>query len=78
MFVGPATAYNLICEKSTTNAASKIDDLIQGQSRLFIILSFGEIDLMEHIYKASVNRDISFLESIRETAFATTHMLRDL
>ncbi len=50
--IGPATAYNLKNEKSTTNSNQKLFALIDkiNRKRDMVILTFGEIDCRIHIY----------------------------
>ncbi len=50
--IGPATAYNLCKENSSTRAGAKLFSLAQHirRSRGIIVLTFGEIDCRIHIY----------------------------
>lgn len=83
--VGAGTAYNLINNGSTTGAGSKILRRIESLNPKIdgIILTFGEIDCMEHIYKncfrslrspATIiseltNRFISFADILADKGF---------
>lgn len=57
--IGPATAYNLKNEKSTTNSNQKLFALIDriNKKRDLVILTFGEIDCRIHIYNEHKKSD---------------------
>ena len=77
--VGPATAYNLITQNSTTKSREKCFEILNhlNSEETALLFSFGEIDLRVHVIKAAknsngifysvlqtLNRYIQFIEEI--------------
>ncbi len=68
--IGPATAYKLGFEKSTTNSKEKVINIlnkIYKNKPINVIFVFGELDARIHIYKVSKEKNIDVDTLINRT-----------
>jgi hypothetical protein len=68
--IGPATAYKLSFEKSTTNSRRKIFEIldkIYKNKQIKVIFVFGEIDVRLHIYSVSKEKHLALNKVILNT-----------
>ncbi|CAN5195451.1 hypothetical protein BH09PAT1_BH09PAT1_3930 [soil metagenome] len=68
--VGPATAYNLVAEHSTTKSNQKIKKVLGTlvpQGKHFFLFIFGEIDCRIHIYSISKSKSRSLEDVVSGT-----------
>lgn len=68
--VGPATAYKLNFEESTTNSKKKVINIlnkIYKKKPINVIFVFGELDARIHIYKISKEKNINIKTLIKKT-----------
>lgn len=68
--VGPATAYKLNFEKSTTNSRKKVINIlnkIYKNKPISVIFVFGELDARIHIYKIYKEKNININILIKKT-----------
>lgn len=59
--IGPATAYKLSFEKSSTNSKKKVINIVNKiykKKHINVIFVFGELDARIHIYKISMEKNI--------------------
>lgn len=71
--MGPATAFKLSANKSTTNAKQKINNSLKEfpvDKKNYFLFVFGEIDCRIHINKASKIKKISITQAISQTVRA--------
>ena len=66
--IGAATAYNLVTEKSTTGAGRRILEICRDldTSEMVVLLAFGEIDCMEHVWKNAYRSSSSVENVVKE------------
>lgn len=81
-YIGPATAYNLKKNKSTTNSKKKLFTIIDKikRKRDFVMLVFGEIDCRIHIYNQykKNNGRLTIIELIDKTISNYGYVLEQL
>lgn len=67
-YIGPATAFNLKSDTSSTKSKQKIYSILSSLPQNSIVLFvFGEIDCRIHIYDKSIKGKISISKSIQHT-----------
>ena len=78
--VGAATAYNLKNQNSSTQARSKIFNILDSSNskEAAILLSFGELDIRAHIPKASLNEELSLDEACHQTVDLYINFCREI
>ncbi len=77
--IGPATAYRLIFDKTTSDGKEKIIryiNKIYNNKQINIIFVFGELDVRIHINKASKLKKISLDKVIQNTVVSYMKFLR--
>ena len=78
--VGSGTAYNLGNNQSTSGAGKRIHAMTNNidPKRCGLIMAFGEIDCMEHIYKNSYRKKRGTEEIIEELAYRYLKFMKEL
>ncbi len=77
--IGPATAYKLIFDKTTSSGKDKIIryiNKIYKNRPINIIFVFGELDARIHINKISKQKNISRIEVIKKTVVSYMNFLK--
>lgn len=79
--IGPATAFKLSSNISTTDSKKKSWHILQSLSknnRNIVLLVFGEIDCRIHIYNASIKQNIPLEVAVQNTISAYSIFLKEL